>query len=474
MLAVLHLFVPLLPCIVNDVFVLGSTDLKADLIYVQAVWRHGDRAPHQLPYPNDRNNASTWPRGWSQLTNVGMKQLYELGRFFRKRYDGYIAEFNPAEVRIIASRSDRAIVSAQAMLRGFFPAKNTLMQWLKDEQWQPIPFHIETIERNKALLHPTLHRCLRYDQLVENGATTIDDAMMHRYANVVHFLANATGIGEALTFDRIAALIDIQREIFHQFPQPAWVYRKWPQYQNRSTIDIIIEFKRLIQISKYNTPEKARLKGGLLLSEILHRFQNVSEGIGAEASKMLLYSAHDATILALQNALNVSNGLLVPYSACLIMELYRTEENETIVKILYKNETENANAYELFVPGCSTPCTLDHLVRLCAATTLDTLDDLRKVIRLPVKIGKLRTKYHGPQIMASACDEKEFPEHNHISNSVNNNTVSSNAIEHSMRVTFPILFGLVLIASPIESRIPSIFDRGKIISRRSRSCTMLK
>lgn len=40
------------------------------LIYVQAIWRHGDRAPHRLPYPNDRNNESAWPRGWSQLTNV--------------------------------------------------------------------------------------------------------------------------------------------------------------------------------------------------------------------------------------------------------------------------------------------------------------------------------------------------------------------------------------------------------------------
>lgn len=41
-----------------------------ELIYVQAVFRHGHRAPHQLPYPNDIYNETYWHYGWSQLTNV--------------------------------------------------------------------------------------------------------------------------------------------------------------------------------------------------------------------------------------------------------------------------------------------------------------------------------------------------------------------------------------------------------------------
>uniref|UniRef100_A0A0R3Q455 Lysosomal acid phosphatase n=1 Tax=Brugia timori TaxID=42155 RepID=A0A0R3Q455_9BILA len=175
----------------------------------------------------------------------------------------------------------------------------------------------------------------------------------------------------------------------------------------------------------------------------LHRFHNISVGTKVEARKMFLYSAHDSTLLSLQHALNISNGLLVPYSACLIMELYKTE-NETTLKvsftisfhneamhkltnvkyicpasfgiflsssdrtssfvsfnkslsirnkikglfylnnalqlqILYKNETENANAYELFVPNCSVPCKLNQLIKLSAPTILDSVDDLNKV-----------------------------------------------------------------------------------------------
>ncbi|EJD73526.1 hypothetical protein LOAG_19056 [Loa loa] len=384
MLTLPHLFLllhfSLFNCAFSNAFVL-RTDVKVEesLIYVQTIWRHGDRAPHQLPYPSDLNNESSWPRGWSQLTNTGMKQLYELGLFFRKRYNGYIEKFNQADIRILSSRSERAIVSAQAMLRGLFPADIT-MEWLKDEHWQPIPFYTESIERNAPLLHSTVHSCSRYDQLMKNETAVIADAMMQKYADVVQLLANVTGIGEGLSFGRIAALIDIQREILHQLPQPEWVYQKWPQFHNMRTIDIITEFKRISQNLKYNTLEKARFKGGLLLGDILRRFQNVANGTRVEASKMFLYSAHDSTLHSVQHALRVSNGLLVPYSACLIMELYKTDKNKPIVKILYKNETENI--YELFVPGCSVPCTLEQLVRLSTPTILDSVDNLNKVTQL--------------------------------------------------------------------------------------------
>lgn len=41
-----------------------------ELVFVQALWRHGDRAPLSLPYPKDPYNESAWQRGWQQLTNV--------------------------------------------------------------------------------------------------------------------------------------------------------------------------------------------------------------------------------------------------------------------------------------------------------------------------------------------------------------------------------------------------------------------
>ncbi|KAK5971858.1 hypothetical protein GCK32_021582 [Trichostrongylus colubriformis] len=70
-----------------------------DLVFVQAIWRHGDRAPLKLPYPKDPYTESAWQRGWGQLTNIGMQQLNELGRYFRTTYNFFVSNvYIPSEV----------------------------------------------------------------------------------------------------------------------------------------------------------------------------------------------------------------------------------------------------------------------------------------------------------------------------------------------------------------------------------------
>ncbi|VDN41924.1 unnamed protein product [Gongylonema pulchrum] len=52
---------------------------------------------------------------------------------------------------MLSSNSDRAIVSAQAMLRGFFPADSKDDQWLNGELWQPLPFHTGPMDAADAV-----------------------------------------------------------------------------------------------------------------------------------------------------------------------------------------------------------------------------------------------------------------------------------------------------------------------------------
>ncbi|VDM59426.1 unnamed protein product [Angiostrongylus costaricensis] len=112
-----------------------------DLVFVQAIWRHGDRAPQSLPYPNDPYDETAWQRGWGQLTNIGMEQMNELGIYFRTRYDFFISShYVPSEVYIRSSDSDRALSSAQAFLAGFYPASGSF-QWQSGNHWQPIAVH---------------------------------------------------------------------------------------------------------------------------------------------------------------------------------------------------------------------------------------------------------------------------------------------------------------------------------------------
>ncbi|KAH7694264.1 Histidine acid phosphatase family protein, partial [Aphelenchoides avenae] len=55
------------------------------LLFLQVVWRHGDRAPTET-YPNDPHQEDAWPNGWGELTELGMLQHYTLGKLLRKRY----------------------------------------------------------------------------------------------------------------------------------------------------------------------------------------------------------------------------------------------------------------------------------------------------------------------------------------------------------------------------------------------------
>lgn len=67
--------------------------------------------------------------------------------------------------------------------------------------------------------------------------------------------------------------------------------------------------------------EKAQLSGGILLDAILANFSRVQR-LGLPL-KMVMYSAHDSTLLALQGALGLYDGHTPPYAACLGFEFRR-------------------------------------------------------------------------------------------------------------------------------------------------------
>lgn len=56
---------------------------------------------------------------------------------------------------------------------------------------------------------------------------------------------------------------------------------------------------------KAYTPELARLKVGLLLKEMLQRFQNKTQGVLTPNRSLYIYSGHDTTVANLLNILGV-------------------------------------------------------------------------------------------------------------------------------------------------------------------------
>lgn len=101
--------------------------VDAELEFVLGLWSAGEAGPKTLPYPNDKNLLSQWTRGGGRLTEVnwpatanstscrcvehlfqiGMRRMFDLGRWLRQRYivdrQFLTSDYNPNEVSVWVS-----------------------------------------------------------------------------------------------------------------------------------------------------------------------------------------------------------------------------------------------------------------------------------------------------------------------------------------------------------------------------------
>ncbi|KAL3075450.1 hypothetical protein niasHS_011957 [Heterodera schachtii] len=311
------------------------------LLFVQAIWRHGDRAPGKLPYPGDQYDEKYWPRGWGQLTNLGMTQMRELGQFLRQRYVTELnfldPTYNREDVFVQASGSDRALVSAQALLQGMYPPVAELEQFDPTLNWQPIPVH--STGPNHELLKPTSFACPVYDEMKKEVKQQLEQNLTNTYPELFTFIQQKVyKSAQPISLHQAAKLSNIKREVLHNLSQPEWVNLRWDQYGGQTTLDLVTELRRLERSAEFARPELAILKGGLLLGDWVQRAETVLQRqTPKEANKAVLYSAHDGTLQALLYALGVGDGQMVPYSACVMMELYNATGGVIHLDIYYRH-----------------------------------------------------------------------------------------------------------------------------------------
>ncbi|XP_033080139.1 testicular acid phosphatase [Trachypithecus francoisi] len=340
---------------------------EGPLVFVALVFRHGDRAP-LASYPTDPHKqvASTlWPRGLGQLTREGVRQQLELGRFLRSRYEAFLSpEYRREEVYIRSTDFDRTLESAQANLAGLFPEA---APGSPEAHWRPIPVHTVPVAEDKLLRFP-MRSCPRYHELLREAteATEYQEAL-EGWTGFLTRLENFTGlslVGEPLR--RAWKVLDtLMCQQAHGLPLPAWaspdVLRTLAQI---SALDIGAH------VGPPRAAEKAQLTGGILLNAILANFSRVQR-LGLPL-KMVMYSAHDSTLLALQGALGLYDGHTPPYAACLGFEFRRHLRDpdkaggNVTISLFYRNDSAHL-PLPLSLPGCPGPCPLRRFYQLTAS-----------------------------------------------------------------------------------------------------------
>ncbi|NXA44502.1 PPAL phosphatase, partial [Nothocercus julius] len=286
------------------------------------------------------------------------------------------------QIFIRSTDFDRTLMSAEANLAGLYPP-DSQEQFNPNISWQPIPVHTVP-EAGERLLKFPLTPCPRYEQLQNETRDSAEYTNKTRdNLQFLQMVANETGIRD-VSLESVWSVYDtLFCEQAHKMKLPLWV-----------TEDVMARLKQLKDFSFeflfgiHHRIEKARLQGGkwakegasccsvqifnlitcsvssgVLLDHIRKNLTKAANSSAHQHLKLLAYSAHDTTLVALQMALDVYNGIQAPYASCHIFELYQEDDGNFSVEMFFRNES-GKEPLPLTLPGCQQTCPLQRFLQL--------------------------------------------------------------------------------------------------------------
>ncbi|KAK7794415.1 hypothetical protein R5R35_010392 [Gryllus longicercus] len=323
------------------------------LVLVNVVYRHGDRTPVS-PYPTDPyRNVSFWPVGWGQLTNRGKEQHFELGKWLRERYDHFLPEeYSRDDIYIRSTDVDRTLMSAESNLAGLYPPTGS-QRWNPTLSWQPIPIHTTPEIDDMILAGKKL--CPRYNKALEAVMNSVEMKELNRKNKQLYeYLSKHSGaeIHDLVSLEYLYDTLHV--EDLYNLTLPEWTQSVFPE--------------KMAGLAAYSftfqafTPLLQRLKSGPLLKELISNMEKaIYEGSGI-GKKMYMYSAHDSTVANLLMTLGVFDAHSPPYTAMILMELWKNADEEYNVVISYRNSSADPSV--LTLTGCRKVCPYEKFIAL--------------------------------------------------------------------------------------------------------------
>nr|XP_042898334.1 lysosomal acid phosphatase isoform X4 [Parasteatoda tepidariorum] len=274
-----------------------------ELLLVQVLFRHGDRAPLRL-YPTDPNPVSIWPGGLGALTKLGKLQLYVLGQQLRYMYREFLTT-NPIEINVNSSEYDRCLESTESFLASFY-APTDEFKFSRNVDWQPLPVHSVPKEIDKDL---------------DTGSfCPTTDAEEKRIIN--------SPDGQAYI-----------------------AKHKWNAHHR---LDYSVLFVRHFICRRP------------LMKKLIEIMNEKIDGKLPDL-KFQIFSTHDDNLALLLEIFDIFPLKLPPYASTLLFELYRGTDNANFVRLLYLNSTEpelgNQTPHILKLHGCEEYCPLEFFTK---------------------------------------------------------------------------------------------------------------
>ncbi|GIX85605.1 testicular acid phosphatase, partial [Caerostris extrusa] len=331
------------------------------------LFRNGFLCSQEL-YPHDPNNPNRWEEGLGDLTLLGRRQMYNIGKELRQRYNDFITA-NPREVTLQSATDMKSKRSSLCLLSSLY-APTESWEFLPGLKWQPMPIFYITSKDDKLLSPlrncPTVSK--RMDKLVDlyGNGTVLD-----MYEQQMKFWSLNSGMLIKDWNDVVSLYKILHAETMSNHNVPSWVKKYWKELVCLNDYAYKINFsdsKLLKVVGEYTNSKLFVLHfinitsaRNFCWSSLWHFVNSAVNKVKGEMhhSKIMLYSGKSSHVAGFLGALKNFNNKQPPFSSHVLMELFRdTTSGDHVVRWLFRNDTE----YRVFrYPGCEEYCPLEYL-----------------------------------------------------------------------------------------------------------------
>lgn len=326
-----------------SILILGNmyANAKEALIFAIDIIRHGDRTPViELPQA-----PHSWQEGLGELTAIGLRQEFELGRQLRKQYIDQTKllphDYSNASVYVRSTDYNRTLMSAEATLLGLYPlGTGPHLPHFESPAlpmaYQPIPIHTVP-ETEDALLVPG-HGQPQFRQLIKQVviASPAWQQKSLRYKHKLSRWSEITGLPIQNLYQLMGLADNLHIRRLHGVA--------WPKEINEQEGQEIIRLGQWVMSSIYKPYQIGHYASKELLTNIAH---NIQVAVKQQSRlRYVLYLAHDSTILAIMSALHQPLNYLPPYATDLKILLFKNSiNNRYYIRI-------SLNDKQVLLPAC--------------------------------------------------------------------------------------------------------------------------
>ncbi|KAI6181644.1 Acid phosphatase [Aphelenchoides besseyi] len=397
---------------INNVFTSKEQTSKHNedqLIFVQTIFRHGDRYPLYI-YKNNPNQADSWPTGsLGNLSPTGMDQQLRLGKKLRRRYrDFFSPKFTYDEIYVRSSEFNRTLASALSQLIGFYSGTTKRGVDYPDApgwplNYVPVPVHSIPRDQDHVVLGMEVTNCERfrrawnlitltpeyeqmeqkYQEIVREAEKVVGNKLLVKVREYVYNIIDNARIDKLyglkptpdMTTELFNGLSDLETEITgFQFGRHL-KSRNGVDFSREMAVplgggllnEIIDRMSTKVRCLDRHPSLRSELRSKRLVGLLLAKAEN-EECLWINRLKMYAYSGHDFTLSALFSTFeflesNWNRPGYPSYTSCIAIELRRnTKTGRYYVKVLYIFENETVDITS-DIGGCERDCTFDRFVQ---------------------------------------------------------------------------------------------------------------